>query len=182
MHRTMWLRRLVAGLAIGVIMGVSGPAALAQAPTGGQADAPDSKFGIGFQSSWPAYGLSGIYDVNETLTAQAVLGAFGNMSTLSGRGLYHFQRAEKHSLYGFGTLGLWRHSYNFLGVSESESSVGLGGGGGIELDWRRIIDADEPEPTFPRLYSSIDLGFVLASFDHYDFSGLVIGAGMHYRF
>jgi hypothetical protein len=35
---------------------------------------------------------------------------------------------------------------------------------------------------FPPLFSSIDLGFVAASFDNYNFSGLVIGAGLHYRF
>lgn len=141
----------------------------------------DPRFGIGFQSSWPAYGISGLYDVNEKFTAQVVVGAFGTLTTLSGRGMYHFQRQPKHSLYGFGTLGLWRHSYRAFGFSESENSPGVGGGAGIELDWRRIVD-DAEDSTFPRLYSSIDLGFVVASFDHYDFSGFVIGAGLHYRF
>lgn len=140
-----------------------------------------SRFGIGFQSSWPAYGISGIYDVNDKVTAQVVLGAFGALTTISARGLYHFQKEQKHSLYGYGTAGLWRHSFRGFGVSETENSPGLGAGAGVELNWREIID-DGDEPTFPRLYSSLDLGFVAASFDHYNFSGFVIGGGLHYRF
>lgn len=85
-----------------------------------------SRFGIGFQSSWPAYGISGIYDVNDKVTAQVVLGAFGALTTISARGLYHFQKEQKHSLYGYGTAGLWRHSFRGFGVSETESSPGLG--------------------------------------------------------
>lgn len=143
---------------------------------------PNGRLGVGFQSSWPAYGLSGLYDVNERLTAQAVIGAFGSVTTISGRGLYHFQREEKYSLYGFGTVGIWRHSFRALGNSESETSPGVGGGAGIELDWRGLLDASGNGSGFPPLFSSIDLGFVAASFDNYNFSGLVIGAGLHYRF
>ncbi len=147
-------------------------------------DAPpeNGRFGVGFQSSWPAYGLSGMYDLNDRLTAQAVLGAFGTLTTVSGRGLYHFQREEKYSLYGFGTVGVWRHSYRVIGVSESETSPGVGGGAGLELDWRRLLDGSGNGSGFPPIFSSIDLGFVAASFDNYNFSGLVIGAGLHYKF
>lgn len=151
---------------------------LAAAPVQGQ---EESRFGIGFQSSWPAYGLSGIYDVSDRITAQAIVGAFGSVTTLSGRVLYNFQKEPKHALYGFGSTGLWRHSYRILGDSDTESVLGIGGGAGIELNWRAIVD-DSPEPTFPRLFSSFDLGFVAANFDYYDFSGLVFGAGLHYRF
>jgi len=149
------------------------------AQSGGE---PNGRLGVGFQSSWPAYGLSGLYDVNERITAQAVLGAFGSLTTLSGRGLYHFQREEKYSMYGFGTVGIWRHSFQVLGSSESQTSPGVGGGAGLELDWRRLLDASGDGSGFPPLFSSIDLGFVAASFDNYNFSGLVIGAGLHYRF
>lgn len=150
----------------------------------GQVEAQDdaSRFGVGFQSAWPAYGVSGLYDVNDRITAQAIVGAFGTLTTLSGRVLYDFQQAPKHSLYGFGTTGVWRHSYSVLGDSDTESSFSAGGGAGIELDWRAIVDGDSDEPTFPRLFSSFDLSFVAASFDFYDFSGLVFGTGLHYRF
>ncbi|TVR63918.1 MAG: hypothetical protein EA422_08110 [Gemmatimonadales bacterium] len=153
-----------------------------QTPPAAAATPDPGRFGVGFQSSWPAYGLSGTYAVNERVTAQGVVGAFGSLTTLSGRGLYHFQKQEKYSLYGFGTAGIWRHSFQFLGGSESETSPGLGGGAGIELDWRRLLDTGGDGSGFPPLFSTIDLGFVAASFDNYNFSGLVIGAGIHYRF
>lgn len=167
MQRTLW--------ALWVVVALLGMAGQAHGQEG------DSRFGIGFQSSWPAYGISGLYDVNDRITAQAILGAFGTLTTVSGRVMYNFQKEPKHALYGFGTTGVWRHSYRSLGLSETESSFAAGGGAGIELNWRAIVD-DSPQPTFPRLYSSIDIGFVAASFDFYDFSGLVLGAGLHYRF
>ncbi len=152
------------------------------APGTSLAQEDNGRFGIGFQSSWPAYGLSGVYDVNDRVTAQAVLGAFGALSTLSARGLYHFQREESHTLYGFGTAGIWRHSYTFTGGSESQTSPGFGGGAGVEFNWRNILNGSGNGSTFPPIFSSIDIGFVAASFDNYNFSGLVIGAGLHYRF
>jgi hypothetical protein len=140
-----------------------------------------SRFGLGFQSSWPAYGLSGIYDVNDRITAQAVLGALGAVTTVSGRGLYHFSRQEKYSLFGFGTVGLWRYSYDILGHDESESTVGVGGGAGVELDWQGILDEDD-DGSFPPLYSTIDLGLTMASFDAYNWNAFGFGVGLHYRF
>jgi hypothetical protein len=150
----------------------------------GQSNGEVGRAGIGFQSSWPAYGISGTYDLNQRLTGQAVVGAFGTLSTFSARGLYHFQREEKYSLFGYGTAGVWRHSFRILGTSDSETSPGLGGGAGIELNWRGILDGNGSGNAsgFPPLFSSIDLGFVAASFDNYNFSGMVIGAGLHYRF
>ncbi len=147
-----------------------------------QSNGDVGRVGLGFQSSWPAYGVSGTYDLNQRLTGQAVVGAFGTLSTFSARGLYHFQREEKYSLFGYGTAGVWRHSFRALGTSQSETSPGLGGGAGIELNWRGILDGSGNGSGFPPLFSSIDLGFVAATFDNYNFSGMVIGAGLHYRF
>jgi hypothetical protein len=156
--------------------------AVAMLAMAGAAEAQEeSRFGIGFQSSWPAYEISGLHDVNDRITAQAVVGAFGTLSTLSGRVLYNFQKEEKHALYGYGTSGVWRHSFRSVGFSDSETSFGAGGGAGVELNWRNIVD-DSPDSTFPRLFSSLDIGFVTARFDWYDFSGITIGGGIHYRF
>jgi hypothetical protein len=163
-------------------MALTGSAGQASAQEAPASDAEGSRFGIGFQSAWPAYGISGLYDVNDRITAQAVVGAFGALSTLSGRGLYHFQREPSYTAYGYGTVGAWRHSFRLLHETQSETSLGLGGGAGIELNWRTILGNDSGESTYPPLFSSIDLGFVLANFARYNFSGIVIGAGMHYRF
>jgi len=139
-------------------------------------DASSSRWGVGFQSSFPAYGLSAVYDLSEPITLQGVLGAFGVLNTFSARVLYRFQRERAYDLYGFGTAGIWRYSTSLY----NETPVGVGGGAGIELDWRSLFSPDDG--SFPPLFSSIDLGFTAVSFDHYNFNGLSIGAGLHYRF
>lgn len=136
----------------------------------------NSRFAVGFQSSFPAYGLSGILNLREELAVQGVIGAFGTISTFSGRGIYRFQRERTYNMYGFGTAGMWR--WSVPGVSES--SLGVGGGGGLELDWHSILSSGES--AFPPLVSSIDIGFTLANFDNYNFNALTVGAGLHYRF
>lgn len=135
----------------------------------------DSPFSIGLQSSWPAYGVSGKMDLSPSTQVQVVLGALGNVTTVSGRAYRFFDRQPKVSWYGFGTLGLWRWSDVFY----SESAVGFGGGAGVELDWREILDS----PDFPRLASTVDLGLTMASFDTYEnWSLLSFGVGFHYHF
>jgi hypothetical protein len=134
------------------------------------------RFGVGFQSSWPSYGISGIYDVSETVSAQAVVGAFGTVTNFSGRGIYRFMRDEVYNLYGFGTAGVWR--YNAPGLDENV--IGLGGGTGLELDWRRIFANNETN--FPPIFSTIEIGIVHANFDFYNFSSFSMGGGIHYRF
>jgi hypothetical protein len=156
-----------------------------ESPSSGAATpaaAEGSRFGVGFQSSWPAYGLSGLFDVSDRITAQAVLGAFGAVTTLSGRGLYHFNRQTKYSLFGFGSVGVWRYGYDVLGVSDSETTVGVGGGAGVELDWQGILNDDDDGDSFPPLFSTIDLGLTMASFDAYNWNAFSFGVGLHYRF
>lgn len=144
-----------------------------------------SKWGVGFQSSWPAWGISGIYDVNELVSAQVVLGAFGSLTVLSGRILYRFNRREAYDLYGFGTLGVWRYTSDVFFfdrglIRQTETVLGLGGGGGIELNWQKILASSTD--SFPPLYSTVDLGLGYANFDVYNFSSLWLGVGIHYRF
>ena len=148
--------------------------ARAQESSGGYGGSP---FGIGFQSSWPAYGISGLYDVSDAFTAQAVLGLLGTVSTISGRGLYHFQRMPKYRAFGFGTVGLWRYGY---GNSLHENTVGIGGGGGVELNWQTIINSEES--SFPPLFSTVELGLTFANFDNYSWNAFGLGVGIHYRF
>lgn len=161
------------GLTAAVLLALASPGqAFAQAV---EDDGGDSPFGIGVQSSWPAYGISGLYDVNDRITAQLVLGAFGTLTTVSGRGLYHFNRMPKYSMFGFGSVGLWRY-----GVF-SESAVGVGGGAGVELNWKQILAPDDAD--FPPLFSNLDIGVNFANFDTYTgFNVLSIGGGLHYRF
>jgi fluoride ion exporter CrcB/FEX len=165
-----WAPLLLVGA---LLLGVTAMDATAQAAAD---TTSSSRFAVGFQSSFPAFGVSAILDLGDQIAVQGVLGAFGTVSTFSGRGIYCFQQERAYNLYGFGTVGLWRWS----GFGISENSVGVGGGGGIELDWRAIFSPEDG--SFPPLVSSIDIGFTAANFDNYNFNALTIGAGLHYRF
>jgi hypothetical protein len=139
-------------------------------------DESDSPFGVGFQSSWPSYGLSGVYDMTDQVTLQAVVGLLGTVSNLAGRGLFRFQQNEGYDVFGFGTVGLWRYSAGIV----DESVIGVGGGGGVELDWGALLK--DEDDSIPPIFTTIEIGLVLANFDRYNFSALSIGGGIHYRF
>lgn len=148
------------------------------APVGSQS----GQFGLGMGSSFPAYGISGTYRVNEQVTAEAILGAMGAVTSLAGRGWYRFQQDPTYDLYGYVTAGMYRHEFVRFSLvspgSDTETVFGIGGGAGIELSWAKILD----KPDFLPIYSNLDLGFVFANFEHYDWSGLAFGGGIHYRF
>ena len=69
----------------------------------GQSNGEVVRIGLGFQSSWPTYGVSGTHDLIQRLTGQAVVGAIGTLSTVSAWGLYHFQREVNYSLFDYRT-------------------------------------------------------------------------------
>ena len=133
------------------------------------------RYGVGFASSWPAYGASGTLQISETLTAQAVLGFLGVVNNFSVRGLYRFRRSPEYDFYGYGAVGAYRYGYS-LGT---ESVLGFGGGAGIEAGLQRLFDDEE----FPPIFVNAELGLAVANFDNYSgFSLFVFGAGVHYRF
>jgi len=134
-------------------------------------DAKEGEFYAGFES----YGLSGKYDVTDKITAQGIVGAWGynDLTVMTGRGLYKFKEKEHYNLYGYGAISSWSWSDAYY----DETVLGFGGGVGIEYDIRDI------DPKFIPLYLSGDIGFQVASFDHYSgFSGLGLGIGVHYKF
>jgi hypothetical protein len=137
-------------------------------------DPEPTKYGVGFQSAFPAYGLSGMMDINEDISVQAIVGFFGSLKTFAARGLYNFQREDYWNLYGFGMLGVWNYSIG----SVSETVPGFGLGAGISYDWR-AFNAD-----LPPLFWNLELGLGIVNFDevNYNFSTFMFGAGVHYRF
>lgn len=62
----------------------------------------ETKFGIGFQSTFPAWGLSGMMDVNDKVSVQGILGAFGDLNIYAGRGIYRFRKEPMWNTYGYG--------------------------------------------------------------------------------
>ena len=134
-------------------------------------DAKEGEFLIGLES----YGLSAKYDVTDKITAQGIVGVWGydNLTTMTARGLYKFHEKENYDFYGYGAISSWSWDNAYY----DETVIGFGAGVGAEYDIRGI------DPDFIPLYVSADLGFQVASFEHYGgFSGLGIGFGIHYKF
>lgn len=136
------------------------------------------RFGVGLTSSWPAYGVSGTLQLNQKMTAEAVLGFFGTVSNFSGRLWYRFRRDVKYDLYGYGSAGVYRYGYNVLGVGGTENVLGLGGGAGIEAGLGKLFDDED----FPPIFVNAEVGLAFANFEYYNFSAFIFGAGIHYRF
>jgi hypothetical protein len=142
------------------------------------------RFGIGFASSWPAYGISGTMRISEAITGEAVLGFFGAISNFGGRAWYRFNRNQNYDLYGYGAVSLYRYGYTeFVGPTLStrratESVLGLGGGAGIESGIQTLFKDD----SLPPIFLNWEIGIAMANFDRYNFSSFVYGGGIHYRF
>ena len=129
----------------------------------------------GFQSSWPSHGLSAKMDFTDKITGQAVIGFLGALNNYSVRGIYKFKKEQFYNMYGYGSLGLWTWDSDHH-LYDDESVVGVGGGAGFEYDLRGL------DSTFIPLFVNAELGLNIASFDHYNFSSLGVGVGLHYKF
>ncbi len=132
------------------------------------------KVGVGFQSSFPVYGISGIYNLNEQMSGQAVIGFFGTVKIFSGRFLYKFKRQDNLNVYGYGMLGAFMHKswVTLEGKDKTETILGLGAGVGIEYYFDGL----------PEIGWNAEIGFGLVDFDYYDFSAIMFGLGAHYYF
>ena len=132
------------------------------------------KYGVGFTSSWPAYGISGVYYANQKISIEAVLGFLGTVNTYSGRLWYRFTPGEKFDIYGVAGAGIYTYDY-FLG---NENVLGLQGGAGIESGIQALAD----DPELPAIFFNLELTLGYANFEFYNFSAISFGAGIHYRF
>ena len=142
----------------------------------------EGKYKVGFMASFPSYGLSGIMKVNDKVSVQGILAPMGDLSNYSVRGLYKIEEEESWHTYGYGSIGLWTHTYtdysnSYGGEDETESAVGIGAGVGIEYDWSIWYGED-----FPPISSSIEIGFGSVGLDNYNYSSISIGAATHYKF
>ncbi len=144
----------------------------------------NTKYGLGFQGTFPANGLSGVMNLTDKTAAQAIIGFFGSLNTFAARGLYRFQQKNFWNAYGYGMIGIWTYSgLEFVrsrGRLEetTEAVFGFGAGAGIEYDWR-ALSAD-----LPPIAWNLELGLGFVDFDRVDFSfsTILFGAGIHYRF
>jgi len=151
----------------------------------------ETKFGIGFQSSFPAWGISGMMDVADNVSVQGILGVVGDLKTYAGRGIYRFRKEPNWNTYGYGMIGAWSYTGLEMYISDysygipiyatretTETVMGYGAGVGIEYDWRAWA------PDLPSVRWNIEIGLGVVEFEivDYDFSTFVFGCGGHYRF
>jgi len=137
------------------------------------------RYGVGFQGTFPASGISGMMRVTDDIQIQAIAGIFGGIRTFSGRGLYTFQEERYWDLYGYGMIGAWSYrGWTSIQNRRTETVLGLGAGAGFQYDWRAFV------PDFPPIAWNLELGLIYADFKevNYSLSTIMIGAGVHYRF
>lgn len=140
------------------------------------------RFGLGFQASLPAVGISAKADITEKHTAQAVVGIFGPFSSYYGRYAYNFPKKVssiqiEYKPYLYGQAGYYKYDIDsFLGLgnqTNSETSFGYGLGAGLE--WNYI-------PISKDLKFNMEIGYGNVKFDYYKFKSLSVGVGIHYYF
>lgn len=145
------------------------------------AEGGNERFAAGFQSSFPAYGLSGKMVLTDRITAQAILSPFGLFSSYIARGLYKIREEKMYNLYGFGMAGFFTYDIcrgfvSYFGNScTPDRGFGMGGGAGIEYDWRTW------QPDLPPIFWNFEVGLQYTSL-FYNYSPFTIGVGGHYRF
>ena len=136
-------------------------------------DQEEGKYKIGFQASFPSYGLSGIMKVNEKVSVQGVAAPFGEVTTFAVRGLYRFRDEPGWNAYGYGSVGM----YNYTAGSIDENTTGFGAGVGIEYDWQSRFSEEAPPLT-----SNIEIGIGSVDLEYYEYSSFSFGVGTHYKF
>ena len=126
---------------------------------------------VGFQSSFPSYGLSVKANFDDKNSAQAIFGAFGTLSTYSGRYIYNFEKVRNNvTPFAYAQAGLWK--YNFDALNITESVFGFGFGGGLEFDiFKSYVDG---------LKSTVEISYGNVDLEYYDFKATTIGFGVHY--
>ena len=159
-------------LTMAVVIGLVLPSSTSaqELPTGEHG----GRFGVGFQGSWPAYGISAIAKLNKQFALQGVVGTFGIMeSSFFARGIYRFSPKTAsfgwHNFYGYGSVGAF--TYKLLDVRETVPGFGAGVGFEAYLE------------SLPQMGWTVEVGFSVVNFDlDYSFSFIALGLGAHYYF
>jgi len=131
------------------------------------------KFAAGVHLGNQTTGFSLKYRATEKITGQATFDFAGSITNYGLRGLYAFNTGPDYEIFGYAALTLFRFD-SFL---VDETTIGFGGGAGIEYDLRSLA------PTLPPLFASAELGAALGSFGRFSgFSTVGLGLALHYRF
>lgn len=139
-----------------------------------------TKYGIGLQYSSPVYGFSGMMDINQKITIQAMVGFYTDLLAIGGKVRYKFQQTKYWNIYGYGLIGpAWFTSLKEPTFEEmTESTIFFGLGAGFEYDWKAWSQ------NLPPIYWNFEIGYSHMNFSdlNYDESGILFGGGIHYMF
>jgi len=144
----------------------------------------ETKFGVGFQSTFPVWGLSGTADVSDKIALEGILGIFGDLKTYAGRVIYRLKKETYWNAYGYGMLGAWSYPGFKIGTDylstekTTETVMGYGAGAGIEYGLKAL------NSNLPPLFFNLEIGLGSVNFKEIDYnlSSFMVGAGVHYRF
>lgn len=135
-------------------------------------------FGLGFQSSFPIYGLSAKYAITESSVVQATIAPFGigvsKINFYGARYIYRFSSESSSNLdpYVFGGAGLITFSTDLTaygGSKTSDNFVSYSAGGGVEYIAAGCLGL------------SADLGYGKFSISQgAGVAGIFLGVGIHY--
>jgi len=138
------------------------------------ASAQDVKktFGVGFQSSFPIYGLSAKYAVTDQSVIQATIAPFGSgvakINFYGARYIHRFTNESNENLNPYLFAGGGLITYSGLGTTSS-NFFSYSAGGGIEYIVGGAVGL------------SVDLGYgKLGVTNDVGVSGVFFGAGIHY--
>ena len=106
------------------------------------------KLGFGLQSSFPVFGISAKYGINEQSMVQATVAPFGassgggsvSLNFFGGRYIHRFPGNEESNvifdpyLFAGGGVVMWKYKFAGLGLDNStESFFSYSAGGGVEM-------------------------------------------------
>ncbi|PDS25666.1 carbohydrate porin, partial [Flavobacterium branchiophilum] len=140
------------------------------------------RFGLGFQASFPAVGLSAKAEITAEHTAQAVVGILGPFSSYYGRYNYNFPEKNPsenvlYKPYLYAQAGYYVYDFDkYLGIStglKQENSLGYGLGAGLEWAYK---------PFSKDFKFSSEIGYSKVNFEYYHFKSITFGVGLHYYF
>lgn len=134
----------------------------------------EGRMGVGLQLTWPTYGLSGMFDVSDQISVQAVVGTAGYGLALTGRGLYRLGRQEYFRPYAYGEAGMW------TGYSHWGTVPNFGFGGGVEADIRQLLP--EAPPVYLAFEAGLNMTVYSGTWGSGTFTRFQIGPALHYRF
>ena len=139
------------------------------------------KYALGLQNSTPAWGISAKYRYNERLTLQAIIDPIGDYKDYGMRAVFKYTQDKYWHVYGFAGLALWSYPSSSFDrrfnryLPSTQSTLGLGGGVGIEYDWSAL------GPDLPPISWSLELGLNLVD-ESARASSTILGIGAHYYF